>query len=279
MRFCLVLLVWLPVARALTLVPELNLNLSQLTPEQRAELFDLENRLTDYLSTVDWDPEESGTTLRVPVAIQVRSAMETGSATEYMGLFATGNKSDYSLDDPSWRFRVPDGRFDHNEDSFDSFLSLIDFHVLVVLGHEYDKRSEFGGNAFFERARRVGSQAMFSEQQLGWDRRTQQLDELLDLRNKDFRTLRWVTHTALWFRTVQASPYDSWKSARLALDMAERIDNPTQLSPWYKANFRALIEIFEQGKDEDSLDRLLRMDNLDPQRTEAYRDAISRLNR
>ncbi len=279
MRFWLVLLLWLPVARALTLVPELNLNLNQLTPEQRAELFDLETRLTDYLSTVDWDPDETTLTLRIPVAIQVRSAVETGSATEYMALFATGNKGDYSVDDASWRFRLPDGRFEHNEDSFDSFLSLIDFHILLVLGHEYDKLAEFGGNAFYERARRLGSQAMFSEQQMGWDKRTEQLDQLLDMRNKDFRTLRWVTHTALWFRTVQTSPYDAWKAACLALDLAERIDNPSQLGPWYKANSRSLIEIFEQGKDSDSLDRLLRMDNLDPQRSEAYRDAISRLNR
>lgn len=277
MRFCLLLLLWLPSVFALTVVPELNLNLNQLTQEQRAELFDLEGRLNDYLASVDWDPEESSLVLRIPIAIQIRTAMESGSATEYSGLFASGNKGDFSIDEGLWRFRIPEGRFEHNEDSFDSFVSMLDFHILLVIGYEYDKLAEFGGAPLFERARRLGALAMFSEQQDGWDERAERLERLLDMRNKDFRTLRWVTHTALWFRTVQKSPYDAWKAARLALDLAERIDNPSQLAPWFKANSRSLTEILVLGKDRESLQRLSRLDNLDPQRSEAYREALLRL--
>jgi len=278
-RFWLALLLWLPSALALTVVPELNLNLIQLTPDQRAELFDLETRLTDYLNSVDWDPEETTLTLRIPLAIQVRNAMEGGSATEYMGLFAGGNKGDFSIDEGLWRFRIPEGRFEHDEDNFDSFLSMLDFHVLLVIGYEYDKLAEFGGTPMFERARRLGSQAMFSEQQDGWDERNERLERLLDMRNKDFRTLRWVTHTAWWFRSKQNSPYDAWKAVRLALELAERIDNPTQLAPWFKANSRSLVEILVQGRDVDGLQRLSRLDSLDPQRSEAYRDALLELSK
>ena len=279
MRFWFILLIWLPAVRALTVVPELNLNLSQLAPEQRSELFELESRLTDYLGSIDWDPEETTLVLRVPVAIQVRSATVAGSYTEYSGLFASGNKGDLSIDEGSWRFRIPEGRFEHNEDNFDSFLSMVDFHMLLVIGYEYDKLAEFGGTAMFERARRLGAQAMFSEQQDGWDERNERLERLLDMRNKDFRTLRWVTHSAWWFRTKQKSPYEAWKAVRLALDLAERIDNPSQLAPWFKANSRSLVEILLQGKDTDGLQRLSRLDNMEPQRSEAYRDAILQLSR
>jgi hypothetical protein len=275
-RLLILLLIWLPAARALTIVPEVTVNLNQLTSDQRSELFDLEARLTEYLSAFDWDPEETRLTLRVPIAIQFRTAVETGSAMEYTALFAGGNKGDLTFDENVWRFRVPSERFTHNEDSFDSFLSMIDFHLRLVIGAEYDKLAEFGGTAMLERARRIGDMAMFSEQQEGWAKRKERLELMLDSRNQTLRSLRWVTHTAWWFRSSQHSDYEAWKTVRLALDLAAQIDNPTQLAPFFKANYRSLAEVLVKGRDLEGLQQLMRLDALDPTRTRFYQDAMSR---
>ncbi|MDP2361132.1 MAG: DUF4835 family protein [bacterium] len=265
------------VAFALTIVPEVSINLNQLTSDQRAELFDLQERLEEYLADHDWDPEDPRLSLRLPLAIQVRTAVESGANIEYMALLATGNKGDLSFDDNVWRFRVPSGRFQHDEGSFDSFLSMIDFHVLWIIGAEYDKLAEFGGAAMYERARRVGAQAMFSEQQDGWARRNERLEQVLDPRFQDMRSLRWVTHTAFWLRTVQESDYEAWRAVRLALAIAEQIDNPTLLSPYFKANHRSLAEILVNGRDMNSLQLMMRLDSLDPARTQFYQDAMLRV--
>lgn len=277
MRLLILLLACLPAARALTLVPEVSINLNQLTADQRGELFDLESRLGEYISDFDWDPEETRLVLHVPIAIQLKTAVETGASTEYTALFAGGNKGDISFDENLWRFRVPSDRFEHNEESFDSFLSMIDFHLRLVIGAEYDKLAEFGGTAMLERARRIGAQALFSEQQDGWNKRNERLEKMLDPRNQNQRSLRWATHTAYWFRSVQHSDYEAWRTARLALDLAAEIDNPTQLTGYFKANSRSLTEILVQGKDMEGLQLLMRLDSMDPARTQKYQDAMLRV--
>lgn len=271
-----VFLAWVASASALTVVPEVTLNMGTLTPDQKAELFDLESRLTTYMGDFDWDPEETRLTLRIPVALQVRTAVEVGPNVEYTALFAGGNKGDISFDENAWRFRIPGGDFVHDENTFDSFLSMIDFHVRWVIAAEYDKLAEFGGNAQFEIARRIGAQAMFSEMQDGWAKRNERLEQALDPRNQDMRTLRWLTHMAYWLRTAQKSDYEAWRSMRLALDLAESLDNPTQLAPFFKVNHRSITEILITAKDMDGLQLLMRLDSLDPTRTQFYQDAMLR---
>jgi hypothetical protein len=273
----LAFLTWVSTTLALTVVPEVTINMGTLTPDQKAELFDLETRLTTYMSDFDWDPEEARLTLRIPVALQVRTAAEVGPNVEYTALFAGGNKGDLSFDENAWRFRIPSGDFVHDENSFDSFLSMIDFHVRWVIAAEYDKLAEFGGNAQYEIARRIGAQAMFSEMQEGWAKRNERLEAVLDPRNQDMRTLRWLTHMAYWLRTNQKSDYEAWRSVRLALDLAEGMDNPTQLAPYFKVNHRSLAEILVMAKDMDGFQLLMRLDNLDPSRTQFYQDAMLRV--
>lgn len=277
MPLIILLLAWAGTARALTVVPEVTINLGQLTSEQKSELFDLESRLSEYLAEYDWDAEEPRLTLRIPVAIQVTSAVETGAHVEYTALFTGGNKGDLRFDDNLWRFRVPDGRFEHEDGTFDSFLSMIDFHVYWVVGAEYDKLAEFGGTAMYERSRRIGSQAMFSEHQEGWARRNELIEQVLDPRQRDLRSLRWITHTAYWFRTVQKSDYEAWKAVRLALDLADQMDNPSQLTQYFKANHRSLTEILVKGRDLEGVQLLMRLDSLDPSRIQVYQDALLRI--
>lgn len=262
---------------ALTVVPEVTINTGTLTPDQKAELFDVESRLTAYMGDYDWDSEETRLTLRIPIALQVRTATEVGPNIEYTALFAGGNKGDLSFDENAWRFRIPSGDFVHDENSFDSFLSMIDFHVRWVIAAEYDKLAEFGGKAQYELARRIGSQAMFSEMQDGWAKRNERLEQVLDPRNQDLRTLRWLTHMAYWLRSAQKSDYEAWRSVRLALDLAEGMDNPTLLGPYFKSNYHSLTDILVTAKDMDGFQLLMRLDSLDPTRTQYYQDAMLRV--
>jgi hypothetical protein len=264
---------------ALVIEPDININTETLKPEQREELFNLKERLEAYLTDEDWDPEEEHLRIGFPLAIQFRTAIEVGAGWEYTALFASGNKSDINFDESAWRFQVPSGRLEFNQDVNDSFLAMINYHLFLIIGYEYDRLGEFAGEEFFQRARQTGMLARLDERSDGWDRRMQTMEELLDPRNQNLRSLRWVTHTAFWFRSVMKNDYEAWKAIRLALDIAEEIDNPGKLSGWFKANYESIVEILVKGKDQDALFLLMRLDNLDPQRTEYYQEQLLRFNR
>lgn len=265
-------------ANALIIEPEININTDQLPPDQKEELYNLKDRLEDYLGDRDWDPEEEHLHLGIPMAIQFRTAIEVGAGWEYTAQFYSGNQSDISIDESTWTFLIPDGRFEYNEDRNDSFLAMIDYHVYLIMGYEYDKLGEFAGEEALQQARRIGMRARLDERSAGWDRRMIKLEELLDPRRASYRSLRWVTHTAYWFRTVMRNDYEAWKTARLALDLIDELDDPTLLSGYFKANHRSLVEILIKGKDQDALFFLIRLDSLDPQRTEYYQEQLLRLN-
>ncbi len=265
-------------AVALEIEADISINSGTLKPEQREPLFDLRERLERYLEERQWDEAEEHLKIGIPIALQFTSAVETGSGWEYTAQVATGNKRDISVDDNAWRFVVPDGEFQFNDTYVDSFLALINFYVLQMIAYEYDKLSEFGGEALFQQARQIGIMARLDERSEGWDRRMQKLEDLLDPRYTMYRSLRWVTHTAYWFRTVMKNDYEAWKTARLALDMVEEIDNPGLLTGYFKANHRSITSILIKGKDQEGLFLLMRLDTFDPERNEYYQDQLLRLN-
>lgn len=264
--------------QALVIEPEVSLNTEKLTPEQSEDLYNLKDRIEAYLRGRDWYEEAEHLTIGLPIAINFTKAVESGTGWEYTAMFYSGNRGDIIIDEPVWRFQLPSGSFEYNENRHDSFLAMINFHVFLILGYELDKLGEFAGNEAFQNARRIGMQARLDERSDGWDDRMLRLEELLDPRYTMYRSLRWVTHTAYWFRSVMNNDYEAWKAARLALDMVEEIDNATMLRGYFKANHRSLCEILIKGRDEDGLFLIMRLDNTDRERSEYYQEQLLRIN-
>ncbi len=241
-------------------------------------LHDLKERLVRYVSEYDWNPEEPQLTLSMPLVVQFKSAVDQGATVEYTATFACGNQGDIRLDERTWRFRLPEfGRFENDEASFDSFLGMIDYHVHLIVAHEFDKLGEFAGEAHFESARRISELAMFDEMSDGWTRRRDELNRLMSPEMRPLRTLRWVTHTALWFRDVIGSDYEAWSTILIALELVEEIDDQGMLSDYWKANYRSVAEILATARDSDHLFRLIRLDSMDPQRVQHYHDLVTQL--
>jgi hypothetical protein len=265
---------------ALHLQPEVSVNVDMLQEDFQKDLFDLSEKIEDYVAEVDWDPENEDLTLFVPIVVQFRTATEEGARTVYTANFAGGNQGDIRFDENTWRFTLNSyGRYEHNEDRFDPFLSMIDYHLRLVVAYEYDKLSEFGGDDFFNQARSIADLAMFDEMKDGWSKRREKLERHLVPERQIVRSVRWLTHTAYWFREVGENDYEAWTTMLLAIDLIEEFDNPGVLNDFWKVNYKVVSDIFFKAGDSDNLYRLLRLDTMDPQRAMHYQEQASRASR
>ncbi len=263
---------WVSLVQALTIQPEISIELAQLPQDKRGPLLNLEERLAAYISDYDWDEDEQTLGLTVPLAIQLTNVSEEGANTVYQAKVACSNGGDLRIDESDWKFTVDAiGAFRHQENQFDSFLGMVDYCVLMVIASEYDKLGEFAGDAMYEKVRRVLELAQFSTYRDGWSDRYRKLDQVtLAQENRPYRTLRWVMHTAIWFRQVMDNDYEAWTTTLTALDLATEIDDQTKLSTFWDANYRIICEILVKARDEESILRLLRLDTSDPQRRDHY---------
>jgi hypothetical protein len=267
-------------AAALSIVPEVSISLERLPEDRRPPLEGLAEQLERYLGDHDWDPEEPRLELRFPLVIQFMSAADNGPTVVYNANFAASNGGDIQLDEGQWRFRLdPYAQLQHDEENFDPFTGMIDYHIRLLIAHEYDKLAEFGGDEQFARARRISDLAMFSEFSDGWSRRREKLDLVLDPSTAPLRTLRWATHLAFWFRQVAKNDFEAWNTLRIAVDLAEEIDNPALLASYWKTNHQPIAELLVAARDDETLTRLTRIDNMDPLRTGYYQDRIAELLR
>lgn len=267
---------------ALTIVPEVSVILERLPEEKRPPLEGLAEQLQAYVGEFDWDPEEPRLELRFPIVIQFASAAESGGHSVYTANFATSSGGDVVIDEKErdWRFTMePYARLEHGVDGFDPFLGMIDYHMRLLIAMEYDKLAEFGGNDQFELARRVADLAMFSEYSDGWSKRRDRLNSLLDPDLAPVRTLRWTTHLAFWFSEMAHNDYEAWNTILIAVDLAEQIDDPSRLTTYWRANHERIADLLVTAKDDRTLTRLTRIDNMDPQRSAYYQARIAELLR
>lgn len=265
---------------ALTIVPEVSVGLERLPEDKRPALEGLAEQLQRYVTDYDWDPEETRLELRFPLVIQFMTSAENGGDIVYTANFAASNGGDVQFDENDWRFRLePYVRLEHREDGFDAFAGMIDFHLRLLIALEYDKLSEFGGNEQFELARRIADLAMFSEYSDGWSKRRDKLNALLNPDYANLRTLRWTTHLAFWFQDVAKNDYEAWNTVLIAIDLADEIDEPARLATFWRANYERIAELLVIAKDDATLTRLSRLDNMDLMRTNYYQDRIAELLR
>ena len=269
---------WVTLAQALSIQPEISIELAQLPQDKRGPLLNLEDRLSDYIQDYDWDVDEQTLQLTVPLAIQFTAVSEEGANTLYQAKIACSNGGDLRIDESDWTFTIdPMGAFRHQENQFDSFLGMIDYCVLMVIASEYDKLGEFAGDPMYERVRRVLELAQFSTYRDGWSVRSRKLDQdILAADKRPYRTLRWVMHTAIWFREVMENDYEAWTTVRTALDLAREIDDPILLNFWWDSNYQIICDILVRARDEETILGLLRMDASDPQRRDYYIEQAGR---
>lgn len=182
-----------------------SVNVDQLAFESRNYVASLERDLETYINnTVFYTNEWEGD----PIPVEIQIALSGGANQRYTAqLFIVSRRYlDGTSDQPGesvaakyydnkWSFEYGMGAsLNFNPLVYNEFITLIDFYMLLVIGHDLDSYEELGGTPLFEKAKTIvllgasNSGAGYqTTSQPGEFTRYNLVSELTDVRFNDFR--------------------------------------------------------------------------------------------
>ncbi len=256
---------------------EIMVHLEALPILHREQMADFDFVLTDYIEEWDWLQED----LPEPVHLVFEAILAfLGSAvkTQYGSRLTVYNGTDLKYLDRWWLFEYErEDLLQHDDQQFHALTWLIDYYVQIMIGHELDKYTEFGGDRHFQRANAIALDGRFSREfQRGWDERLDLIDGILA---EDYKPHRLIRNR--YFRGMAAHRenklVESMALCRQAVDiMAEQYEkNPRdkRLQDFLNAYYLQLADVFSTVSSTDVYDILM---EIDPAHRSTYEDYAKR---
>lgn len=259
---------------------DITVHLEALPILHREQMADFDYVLTDYIEEWDWMEEEQ--TEPVNIGFEVILAF-LGSAvkTQYGSRLTVYSGTDLKYLDRWWIFEYErEDLLQHDDQQFHGLTWLIDYYIHIMIGHELDKYTEFGGDSHFQRANAIALDGRFSREfQRGWDERLELIDNIL---TDDYRPYRLIRN--LYYTGISAQQANKLVEARTlcrqAVDiMAEQYrKNPRneRLQDFFNAHYLRLADVFSTESSTEIYDILM---DIDPAHSSTYKDYASRIMR
>ncbi|OQX85155.1 hypothetical protein B6D60_08305, partial [candidate division KSB1 bacterium 4484_87] len=150
---------------------DVQVQLDALPDEKREKLQNFQQILNDYFNNFQWTKDEFVGELPLTIQILMQD-ISVSYEDRYKLQIIVSNNSDVQYTDKRCRMEYQKGEIPmHNENTWDSLTSLLDFFTYIVIGEEMDKFGHLLGTPYFERAKVIADQARFGLGQFieGWD--------------------------------------------------------------------------------------------------------------
>lgn len=179
---------------------QVKISLEKMPLENQQKLAFLQEELDSYINTFDWTEDEYNYDINCQLEIAFDEVKTVSYEDRYVATIIISNGVDLQFADKRWTFALSEGERLSHSASFHPFTGLIDFYLDLILGHEFDKLHDLGGDKFYDAAKILGESAKFSSQYYrGWDRRNVILTDLTSEGNKPYRKLLYHYNTGLYF--------------------------------------------------------------------------------
>lgn len=178
-----------------------SVNYRQLQGSNFGHLDDLKEQVEDYMNKNNWTTDSFQQEEWIECSMQIVFLEDRTQTSFRAQLIVTSTRPIYGttakttvlqINDESWEFTYARGTpLVFETERFDALTSVLDFYAYIMLGYDYDTFSELGGEAHFQKAKRI-QQLADSRNAPGWstlsrDPRGELADQLTGPR---FRPLR-----------------------------------------------------------------------------------------
>lgn len=243
------------------------------------DLFEgLESKLLSYINNYNWAKNDDETPLNLDIQIFLEKVSDVGETRRVNATIYLSNSKEMQFLDNGCIFSMRKGStFYHDENTVDSFLSIFNFYIYLMLGDEWDTLGKLAGTPFFQQARTVatlGKSSIF-ENASGWDARLIKSGDYLDTRYQDYRIMKDFFYEG-------KSNFDhgevetARKNFKLALDLLENIINKNITSyhseRFLQRNYLEFCKMFEKSNEKKVFDRLIALDSKNKDTYLKYRD-------
>jgi len=249
--------------------------LESLPIDKQQKLADFAEKVTHYINSNTRNDNTWNTDVFVDMQL-ILSDMSSGAEEKYSAEILISNNYDIQFYDKRWRFAYQSGDIlTYNENALDSFTSLIEFYLNLVLGGEYDKWGTLAGTIYFEKAKNIAEQSKFGlgRYQEGWDRRLELVNFFLSDRHKPFREM--VDYYFYGLSFVKEDNEKARKHIATAIKMLDRIlaNDPDNeyAQTFLKAHHIEFVEVYRRAKNKEPVRTLL---VIDPGNENIYRELL-----
>ena len=252
-------------------------DLRTLPLERQDKLRDFKEKVEHYINTYDYTSDPWNTIVYVDMQI-ILEDMSTGAEERYKGQIVVSNKYDMQLSDKRWRFAYQStDMLTHDENVMNSFTSMLDYFIYLILGMEFDKWSTLGGTEYFQKAKNIAEQSKFGLGRFieGWDRRLEQVTYLTSDQHLPFREM-----VDYYFYGLSLVKEDNAKARQFiarAVEMLDRIISKDPENEYAKmflnAHYIEMVEVFRRAQDKSPLRTLM---VIDPAHAQVYKNIIEK---
>jgi hypothetical protein len=267
-----------------------HVDMERLTPEHRIDVSTMANDVEKYLNSQDFMEEWEGPPIPVDVQIYLSggvnnmySARLFVASKRYIDGTEDGMSVELKLIDNEWQFEYSRGAmFSFNPYRFNSFISMLDFYMLVVIGYDLDTYGELAGTPAYNKAKQIvnmgsgkGAPGYDTYVQPGEYNKYNLVRELTSLKYEDFRKLTFEYYVDGLDRIAYDKEEALLTIDYILTDMVEFKKSLTSasvvLQVFFDAKSRELAELFKDYEDKSVYDKLM---YLDPSSSTIYREAL-----
>lgn len=262
----LVVAVSSPTAQAQELNCRVSINYRQLSGSGFTFLDELRPLVQQYLNRNTWTDDRFLSEERIECSMQIifqegitltsfRARLILTSRRPIYG--TTQNTNVLQINDENWQFDFSVGTpLVFETERFNALTSVLDFYAYIMLGYDYDTFSELGGEAHFQKARRILELAQ-ARRGIGWDTlggtrgRAELITQLLDPRFELLRRAYFAYH----FDGLDHFITDTNGARRTVLDVLSIMQTLDQdlsrqytIDLFFSTKFQELTAIFQQSQ-------------------------------
>ncbi len=244
---------------------KVKVNVKKLPEQYKRDAVNLDKQIKNYIDRTEWTDGEIPMDINLQIDVFLESITKTFE-DQYTGRFYIYSSSGSKFADIEWRFAYSQAdNFTHSDFEFQSLVSLIDFHIYLILGEELDKWDELGGTPFFEKAKKLASQGTFDRHyKHWWDRRVKIAEKFTDFQHLFIRKAFFYFSLADY--DYQDGEYKTAiESAHIALDNIEKVkdraDKLENIQQYFNRRHKKFSEIFSKEEDRKGLGRIIILDS------------------
>lgn len=280
---------WATPTLAQELLATVNIDAEQVQSQEKQVFEDLKNNIKQFLNNRRWTTDKFGVSEKIKININIRLDKMSPNRVEAKAMIQV-SRPVYGVgyESPLLSFFDQDFNFDYtqnqtiefNEQSYIGNLSsLLMFYAYLALAFDYDSFGKLGGNAFFEKAQLIMTNAQGGAEE-GWKQfdnnpnsRYWLMDNIMSPQFKEFREAIYVYHR-LGFDVLASNAEDGRAKIMQAIGMVKRTHdvrpNSCMLRTFFNTKDNEIINVLSEASSGDRAAMAELLSTMDPTSTEKY---------
>jgi len=208
----------------------------------------IDTEIKNYIESQRWTDGQIPFEINLNIEIvidRVRPSFEdVYSAQMFIGSQSTG----YKKVDKEWRYAYQNNQtLIFSPDIFNSFTSLFDYYIYIVIGELYDRYSQFGGDKYFMKSLDISRMGQADKYNRWWDRREEYVLNYLSESHKPFREMTFAFDAAMYWladKNEDETKLAAGEAIRLLEEIGEKQSEKEFLKNFFSSEYSNLATLF-----------------------------------